>query len=75
VLKDYIGYDYNNDGNGDTDIFKRNSIEPSFYCADDFSESVGGTDGEFIRNNVQTRRNRYAHYPSGMRNQDTVSFW
>jgi hypothetical protein len=75
VLKDYIGYDYNNDGNADTDIFKRNSIEPSFYCADDFSESVGGMEGEFIRNNVQTRRTKYPYYTADMRNQDTVSFW
>jgi hypothetical protein len=75
VLKDYIGYDYNDDGNADTDIFKRNSIEPSFYCADDFSESVGGMEGEFIRNNVQTRRTKYPYYSNDMRNQDTVSFW
>lgn len=75
VLKDYIGYDYNNDGSGDTDIFKRNSIEPSFYCADDFNEGVGSNEGNFIEHNIQTRRTRYQYYSNDMRNPDTVSFW
>jgi len=75
-LKDYIGYDYNNDGTSDTDIFKKNlNVEPSYYCADDFNDSVGTTDSNFIEHNVQTRRSRYQPYSQNFVNPDTVSFW
>ena len=75
-LKSFIGYDFNEDGTSDTDIFKKNlSVEPSFYCADDFNETVGSNDNDFIDNNVQTRRNRYQTYSPSLRNADTVSFW
>lgn len=75
-LKNYIGYDFNEDGVSDTDIFKKNlNIEPSFYCADDFDESVGGQDSNFIEHNIQMRRTRYQIYSPNIRNPDTVSFW
>jgi hypothetical protein len=75
-LKAYIGYDYNDDGTSDTDIFKKNlNVEPSFYCADDFNDSVGTNEGNFIDHNVQTRRSRYIFYSPNIPNQDTVSFW
>lgn len=75
-LKNFIGYDYNNDGTSDTDIFKKNlNIEPSFYCADDFNSPVGTNDSDFIVDGIQTRRARYIPPSGNFRNQDTISFW
>jgi hypothetical protein len=75
-LKAFIGYDFNNDGTSDTDIFKKNlNIEPSFYCADDFNDVVGTNDSDFIIDGVQTRRARYIPPSGNYRNQDTISFW
>lgn len=75
-LKNFIGYDFNGDGVGDTDIFKKNlNVEPSFICMDDFEDSVGGSEGEFIRDGVQTRRFLSNPSNANLRNRDTVSFW
>lgn len=75
-LKNFIGYDYNNDETSDTDIFKKNlNIEPSFYCADDFNSPVGTNDSDFIVDGIQTRRARYIPPSGNFRNQDTISFW
>lgn len=75
-LKPFIGYDLNNDGTSDTDIFKKNlNVEPSFYCADNFNDVVGTNDSDFIVDGVQTRRARYIPPSGNLRNQDTISFW
>jgi hypothetical protein len=66
TVKKFIGYDIDDDGIADTDLFKSNTnISTSFYEKNEFDE----LDGEEIINNVRVRE-RYA-----FRNRAEVDFY
>jgi hypothetical protein len=71
-LKGYIGYDYNNDGVSDTNIYKRDPVRSDeFYTQGDFNEASSSS--KFIEAGVQTRR---TPIPLSYRyTEDIINFW
>lgn len=68
-VKKYIGYDYDEDGMPDTELFITNTnTDPSFYTAENFTQLSEGEDA--VINGVRVRPKRYN------RNRfDIVDFW
>lgn len=68
-IKQYIGYDTNEDGIVDTDLFKRNAnVEPSFYLSGELEKRIDGS--EDIIEGVRVRPKDYIS-----RQNEVVSFW
>lgn len=59
TVKKFIGYDYDEDGSTDTDLFKSNTnVNPSFYMTGDFEDFETGN--EEVVNNVRVKPRRYS---------------
>jgi len=68
VLKGYIGYDYDNDGISDTDIYKKNPRrEDNIYQEGDYKLYKSN----FIESGVQTRKYRNIDIPIS----EIINFW
>lgn len=72
-LKPFIGYDTNEDGVPDTDLFSGNATNPNFFETG-VIPTVDQSD-EFIIDNVQVRPRYNQYYDAYRRNAHTVNFW
>lgn len=72
--KKYIGYDVDEDGVVDTDMFKNNTnIQPSFYLAGNLSKLTDG-DAEIVEG-VRIRPRYYKNTKGHGYNSEVVNFW